>query len=1334
MFRNKLKKIACIALASVLTFNGVQYQAVDVKAADNWGQASKYDTFADAVEDMYKGNIVGVKGDYELVNFANSYQYSVSKKSVNELLSVGSSCNTYQAQNSCLWEVGKITRPQPVTDDNGNYIDGAYQTVDITIKGRYTNVAIADVNNSKNSYRWDYDVAAVKIEEKATGISYANTKTLLCAVNVRPTKPLEGDITLPAYIKDSTYGLGLIPCVEIGDGAFLKNTKLTSVNIPNTYQRICAYAFTGCECLESVNFITVEQDSSLNLGYKVKTNTTAEENIKNSDIHMIGAGAFAGCSDKEGKTGLKTPVLPTVLTEAYGVTASSANNYSFLYYTMGNGKVSVGKNTSSKYNLSPNASSSLNYKYCHKEGNAVEYGLYFMGEGVYRDCYCISKVGIEGINPYIPNNTFSGCSGISEITVADSVKNIVFGLASFAGADNSDSTKRSKLKELKLGVDEDGCGRNLESVTIAPYAFKNNASLTKAEIKTDLNTRGLTFVAQNTSFEKGINAFEGSFNKGVFIYEPDNIVYGSDGFEIPSGFFKDCDMKSVSLMENVYNIEESEKQEEKYRTVTNKLSIEPNAFEGAECSEGVTFKAYTIDLKTGSLYNFNAKSIKFTGALLNAVGEPFSNSLDTAKTANTTPNLSRVVVDTKEFVVSMEGITEPNKDPSSTKTFTHTTAATFYGVGDNTDLVFTDNVVTAQMPESLRDRVHYPTSGTDEQSYSYPRNAFGEITKVHFQGCSTKVMGRCSESVYPSALVVQGSNGTYKSVCMYADGDTKTNLNTFFKGINYVTINGYSSQLKSASTYWVVTEEEFKPERVTSNNETGGILVTLGDGSSKKIEYSLDGDMVKGYTIAEKDMELLKETAESGKICSLDVTTMHRGLTGSLKVDIVPKRALDFSVVVKDESSIVEGKEPSKDNYLITNVKFNDDTTEEIVSDMKDVKVSLGYGSTYAKENMVTVEYMGYSKTILVSAVPEKVVSMSAIQVKDKIYTGDTLTKDDFEVIAYYNSAREERNYTDFEVVTQEVSDKTKFATLRNSEGVEATVELNVIPLTAEDITVSYNGTAVNEGEEVDKKNFVVKLIYNNGTIRELEEDEYNLVYSDIVGNSVNTVKVEYVEDKSLNATVIVTGIKIIPTDMPATDVPTTESAPPVVTTSSNPVVNQSAEPATSTAICTTPAISTTSTPVVKPTDSVVTDNTLAPIVTGTPNVGNISSGGDTVKATNPAVSSAPTNSPVATTAPTTAPTASASTSTTPNATVSSTVDKIKVTPKKKVIKKGKKATIKVTLPTGYSKKNLSFKSSNKKIATVNSKGVIRAKKKGSCKITVKYLNSKKATIKITVK
>lgn len=76
------------------------------------------------------------------------------------------------------------------------------------------------------------------------------------------------------------------------------------------------------------------------------------------------------------------------------------------------------------------------------------------------------------------------------------------------------------------------------------------------------------------------------------------------------------------------------------------------------------------------------------------------------------------------------------------------------------------------------------------------------------------------------------------------------------------------------------------------------------------------------------------------------------------------------------------------------------------------------------------------------------------------------------------------------------------------------------------------------------------------------------------------------------------------------------------------------------------------------------------------------------------------------------------------------------VTKKTYSLKKGKKATVKVSVTPIKAKKSIVFKSSNKKVATVSRKGVVTAKKAGIAKISVvvKGKNGKKKSTWLKIK
>lgn len=539
------------------------------------------------------------------------------------------------------------------------------------------------------------------------------------------------------------------------------------------------------------------------------------------------------------------------------------------------------------------------------------------------------------------------------------------------------------------------------------------------------------------------------------------------------------------------------------------------------------------------------------------------------------------------------------------------------------------------------------------------------------------------------------------------------------------------------------------------------------------------------------------------------------------------KKAVSFTVEQTEEKEIFAGTIPESTDVKVTKVTFSDGTTEECAFNSNDISLSLEVGNTYQLgENTLQVTYMGCTKSITINAKADEVVFMSAEQSNPVICPGDVLEQSDFEVVAAYRSGKIDGNYTDYEIVDRTVTEDTKSATLRSANGIEVVVELTLIQLEPERMTVSYNGAAVQEGCPVDKNNFTVTLIYNNGKEVVLENEAFDLLYDPIVTGQSNAVEVVYRDNPDICDTIYVTGgtdtaTEVpLPTATPDSVVPGQETEDPEVTPDSTPESNSgndnpaetTIEPEATAGVPTTTdmptatgTVETTNVPTatesasttpevtVSATPNVPQSTTPGAVATNTP--GNVTTdpsvntpaGEVTTGASVVTTSAVPTNTEISTTEMPLKNTrtsitlgvgekvkvamGSASTVTYKTSndkivtvtekgmatakkvgkaqitatdekgntktyviTVKKAPKKVKVNFAKKTMKKGKKATIKVSFAKGeYSSKN-TFQSSNKKVATVNGKGIIAARKKGTCRITVKSYNEKRAVIKIIVR
>lgn len=440
------------------------------------------------------------------------------------------------------------------------------------------------------------------------------------------------------------------------------------------------------------------------------------------------------------------------------------------------------------------------------------------------------------------------------------------------------------------------------------------------------------------------------------------------------------------------------------------------------------------------------------------------------------------------------------------------------------------------------------------------------------------------------------------------------------------------------------------------------------------------------------------------------------------------KKATDFTVEQTDEKDIFEGNIPESMDVKVTKVSFEDGSTEECVFDSSNIVVSLEEGNTYkVGENTLNVTYMGCTKSIVINAKQDEVVSMSAEQSNPFICPGDTLSQIDFEVAASYRSGKIDSNYTDYEIVDTVVTDITKTATLRSANGIEVVVDLTLTQLEPERMTVFYNGATVKEGEQVDKNNFTVTLIYNNGKEIVLEKEAYDLVYDNIVGNKSNLVEVVYKENPDICETVYVTGVTDavtappVPTATPDSTNPDKETQRPEVTPESTPEstsgngdhTESTTEPESATSVpTTTEPASPTPDAVASATPNVPVSTTPGAVVTETP-------------------------CQTATVSPNATPAGEVTTGS--SVTTTSVIPSNTETPSDEVARKNSKTTVilgvgekmKVTM-SGAS--NVTYKTSNNKILTVTSKGSVTARKVGKAQITVTDQKGNTKTYVITVK
>lgn len=205
------------------------------------------------------------------------------------------------------------------------------------------------------------------------------------------------DVVIPesVFYEGKTY-----PVTGISDDAFYNCFTLTSITIPNSVTSIGNSAFYGCSSLTSITI----PNSVTTIGYNAFKNCSALTSVTISNsMTTIGNSVFYGCS------GLTSVTIPNSVTSISNSAFCSCSNLTSI--DIPNSVTSIGSGAfdgTAWYNNQPD-------------------GLIYMGNVVYRykgtmpeNTSIEIKEGTVSVSP----NAFSGCTGLTSITIPNSVTNI----------------------------------------------------------------------------------------------------------------------------------------------------------------------------------------------------------------------------------------------------------------------------------------------------------------------------------------------------------------------------------------------------------------------------------------------------------------------------------------------------------------------------------------------------------------------------------------------------------------------------------------------------------------------------------------------------------------------------------------------------------------------------------------------------------------------------------------------------------------------------------------------------------------------------------------------
>ena len=304
------------------------------------------------------------------------------------------------------------------------------------------------------------------------------------------------EVVIPAFYNG-------LPVTVIPEQGFVGYTNMTSITIPSSVTSIGQSAFYGCGSLTSITIPFVNYHFGYIFGASNYSNQNSyiPSSLKTVVITggtSIGQSAFSGCS---GLTSITIPSSVTSIGErafagCSGLTSitipfvgRSLNESDYTYTHFG-------------YIFGASSNSNQNSSIPSSLKTVVITGGTSIGQSAFSGCSGLTSITITSSVQRIGNDAFYGCSGLTSITIPSSVTSI--GLQAFSDCSGLTSiTIPSSVTSIGLQAFSDCSG--LTSITIPSsvqsidqYAFYNCSGLTSVTFQGTITSGNFNSYAFNT--------------------------------------------------------------------------------------------------------------------------------------------------------------------------------------------------------------------------------------------------------------------------------------------------------------------------------------------------------------------------------------------------------------------------------------------------------------------------------------------------------------------------------------------------------------------------------------------------------------------------------------------------------------------------------------------------------------------------------------------------------------------------------------------------------------------------------------------------------------------
>lgn len=340
----------------------------------------------------------------------------------------------------------------------------------------------------------------------AGGIDYNVTSAVApLTVEVASNPNVFNDVTIPSTVNDGTNDYTV---TSISSSAFVNNTYITSVTIPNTVTNIGSIAFAGCSNLASV---TIPNSVNSLSSYVFSGCSSLTNVVLPNSISTLPNGTFYGCS------GLSSVTLPNTITNIPNNTFYNCSNLSSINIP----------------NTVTNVGDYAFYSCVSLTSLPLPDSVENLGFFAFSTCTGLTNISLPNSLKYIGQSAFEYCNALTTVTIPASVLTI----GDFAFYSCTSLNTVNCYVSSPLAISADVFGNITLSACTLNVPVGTNTAYSSASVWQDFGTINGTLGSSSFTISENIKVYPNPVSNSITIETKDltNVslkVYDMNGREM----------------------------------------------------------------------------------------------------------------------------------------------------------------------------------------------------------------------------------------------------------------------------------------------------------------------------------------------------------------------------------------------------------------------------------------------------------------------------------------------------------------------------------------------------------------------------------------------------------------------------------------------------------------------------------------------------------------------------------------------------------------------------------------------------------------------------------